>query len=203
MSNFTLVLQKTFIVRSRLIYSCGQSKSSNLLTWEPEFLLEFWLQIQNQRPQKHPEMVLPSFSHTFLVAPNFWAFSTHPKVFQISHLWINSAPCMTLMYCHVTPNRSSTLTGQQAIAPQREMLCLWNSTQRLTMYIWLCVEIYWIEDQAWAEIQGDHIVVLPSLPTKTSLSNGNHLSPQYEPLLPQIFLRVNSIGNSHTKFLIR
>jgi len=78
-------------------YSCGQTKSSNLITWEPNFLSKFWLQIRNQGPWKHSEKVLPYFSHTFLVVPNFWVFSTHPKVSGISHLWINCMPSATPM----------------------------------------------------------------------------------------------------------
>jgi len=57
-----------------------------------------------------------------------------------------------VMYCHVTPNESSAVMGQQAIAPQQSMLCIWKFTQSLTMYMRLCVEIYWIECWAWAEI---------------------------------------------------
>jgi len=78
-------------------YSCGQTKSSNLITWESNFLSKFWLQIWNQGPRKHSEKVLPYFSHTFLVVPKFWAFSTHPKVSGIGHLWINCVPSATLM----------------------------------------------------------------------------------------------------------
>ena len=80
-------------------YSCGQSKSSNLITWEWEFLWKFWLQIRNQGPRKHSKKVSPYFSHTFLGWPNFWAFSahvTHPKVSHISCIWINSVQFVTL-----------------------------------------------------------------------------------------------------------
>jgi len=74
-----------------------QTKSSNLITWEPNFLSKFWLQIWNQGPWKHSEKVLPYFSHAFLVVPKFWVFSMHPKVSRIGCLWINCVPSVTLM----------------------------------------------------------------------------------------------------------
>ena len=83
----------------KVIYSCRQSKSSNLITWEWEFLWKFWLQIRNQRPQNCSKKVSPYFSHAFLGWPNFWAFSTyvmHLKVSHISCIWINSVQFVTL-----------------------------------------------------------------------------------------------------------
>ena len=69
-------------------------KFDNLRT---RIFIKFWLQIQNQRPWNCSEKVLPYFSYAFVGWPNFWAFSTHQKVFQISDPWINSVPFMTLM----------------------------------------------------------------------------------------------------------
>ena len=68
---FTMIWAKigVFILIFMIIleYSCGQTKSSNLITWEPEFLLKFWFQIQIQRPwkvetvQKGVALIFPCF----------------------------------------------------------------------------------------------------------------------------------------------
>ena len=62
-----------------LKYSCGQTKSSNLITWEPIFLSKFWLQIQNQGPWKHSEKVLPYFPTLFWLCQIFGCFQHTQK----------------------------------------------------------------------------------------------------------------------------
>jgi len=51
-------------------YSCGQSKASNLISWQHEFLWTTWLWIRTQTPRKRPKNMFSGNSHEVLVWPN-------------------------------------------------------------------------------------------------------------------------------------
>jgi len=57
------------------VYSCGQPKSTNLVSLEGMNILAIWLQIWTQDVKIHPKTSLGSFSHEELGWPNFWTFS--------------------------------------------------------------------------------------------------------------------------------
>jgi len=79
-SRLTLITPSTlsmskFKKNSWSMYSCGQPKSTNLVSLEGRNILAIWLQIQTQDVKIHPKTSLGSFSHEELGWPNFWTFS--------------------------------------------------------------------------------------------------------------------------------
>ena len=58
---------------SSLAYSCGQLKSTNWISQEPDFLAKIWRQIWNRTGKRSSKMVFSCYSHAFLAAPKFWA----------------------------------------------------------------------------------------------------------------------------------
>jgi hypothetical protein len=55
------------------LYSCGQSKPTNLFAAELKYLGQNWLQIWIRNSWKQQKKDLRWVSHAFLGAPNFWA----------------------------------------------------------------------------------------------------------------------------------
>ena len=54
-------------------YSCGQLKSTNWGSQEPDFLAEIWWQFWNRTGKRSSKMVFSCHSHEFLAVPKFWA----------------------------------------------------------------------------------------------------------------------------------
>ena len=64
---------RTGCIRHCAAYSCGQLKSTNWVSQEPDFLAEIWWQFWNQTSKRSSKMVFSCYSHAFLAAPKFWA----------------------------------------------------------------------------------------------------------------------------------
>jgi len=82
---------------ARLSLQLRTNKVIKIYNLRTKFFIEILTSDSESGTSKTFRKGVAFFSHAFLVVPNFWVFSTHPKVSGISCLWINCVPSVTLM----------------------------------------------------------------------------------------------------------
>ena len=70
-------------------YSCGQLKSTNWISREPDFLVKIWRQIWNRTGKRSSKMVFSCYSHAFWPRQNFeqnFRFTSSPQIAKFRDL---------------------------------------------------------------------------------------------------------------------